>query len=301
MGRLFNFEETEKYGIRKGIVFYFGDSIDSNTLLAVESIIEQFLLMTRMEFTKKRGGNDYVNIRNLRSDWRKVFHREFDCEDFSKYDTRILTLDSCTPQRLQAIYAIISMSNDIPMRCHIQGRLMKVNRIYFQLPLEIEWSAIFQFIVYVNEKLNLHYASAGYEMAWNIHHYPGSAGYAIRTLKNLKYVNSDETEWEALFLVTDFGIPCPNFIQVLCSDLAQRINNGTVSSIYRKWNNNRLFLDILNHTSEHLHEPTFEEIEARYKELYQVLLPIIVSPPKSMFMKENDWKDRLKRFETRPL
>jgi len=301
MSRLFNFEETEKCGLRKGIVFYFGNSIDSNTLLAVESIVEQFILITQMEFTKKRGGNDYVNIRNLRGGWRKVFHREFDCEDFSKYDTRILTLDSCTPQRLQAIRAIIKMSNDIPASCHIRGRLIKVNRIYFQLPLEIEWSAIFQFILYVNKTLNLHYASAGYEMAWNIYHYPGSAGYAIRTLKNLKYVNSDETEWGDLFLVTDFGIPCPNFIQVLCSDLAQRINNSTASTIHRKWDNNRLFLDILNRKADHLHEPAFEEIEARYKELYQILLPIIVSPPKSMFMKENDWKDRLKRFETRPL
>lgn len=257
--------------------------------------------MTHMEFTKKRNGNEHVNIRNLRGDWRKVFRREFDCEDFSKYDTGVLTLDSCTPQRLQTIRAIIRMGNNIPARCHIQSRLIKVNRIYFQLPLEIEWSAIFQFIVYVNEKLDLHYASAGYEMAFNIYHYPGSAGYATRALKNLKYINSDQTEWGDLFVVTDFGIPCPNFIQVLCPDLAQRINNSTASTIYRKWDNNRLFLDILNRKADHLHEPAVEEIGARYKELYQILLPIIVLPPKPMFMKENDWKDRLKRFETQPL
>lgn len=297
MSNLFDFEETEKYGIRKGIVFYFGDCIDSNILLAVESIINQFLLMTHMEFTKKRGGNEYVNIRNLRGGWRKVFRREFECEDFDKYGTRVLILDSCTPQQLQAIRAVIRMSNDSPARCRIAGNPVKVNHIYLQLPLATDWSAIFRLIEYVNGKLDLHYASAGYEMAYNVYHYPGSAGYATRALKNLKYINSDETEWRGLLVVTDFGIPCPNFIQVLCPDLAQKINDKTASKIYRKWENNRLFLDILDRTAGHLYEPAFEEMEAKYKELYQMLIPIIVSPPRSMFMRENDWNERLKRFE----
>ncbi len=100
-----------------------------------------------------------------------------------------------------------------------------------------------------------------------------------------------------MLVVTDFGIPCPNFIQVLCPDLAQKINDKTASKIYRKWENNRLFLDILDRTAGRLYEPAFEEIEARYKELYQMLIPIIVSPPRSMFMREHDWNKRLKRFE----
>ena len=51
MNELFAFEEMEKIGIRKGIVFYFNDRIDEKIISALEEILEKFLLMARAEFT----------------------------------------------------------------------------------------------------------------------------------------------------------------------------------------------------------------------------------------------------------
>ena len=54
MRNYFDFEETEQYGLRKGIVFYFDDLIDEEIVTFLEGVIEKFLLMTHAEFTKKR-------------------------------------------------------------------------------------------------------------------------------------------------------------------------------------------------------------------------------------------------------
>lgn len=175
--------ETEKFGIRKGCIFYFDDQIDYEKISILESIIELFLLITNAKFTKKRGGNDYANIRNIRGGWQKVFHKEFDGKDFN--NAQVLTLDSCTLQNLQLVRAVIQLSNSNPTSM--------LNKIYFQFPLQTEWSILYKFIEYVNSQLNLYYASAGYEMASNILYYLGSVGQSVRMLKNLKYVNSEYT------------------------------------------------------------------------------------------------------------
>ena len=90
---IFGFEETEKMGLRKGIVYYFNDWIDEKIISILEEIVEQFLSLTQAQFTKKRSGeNDaYVNRRNIRGGWKKVFHRAFDNFD----DSNILILDNC--------------------------------------------------------------------------------------------------------------------------------------------------------------------------------------------------------------
>lgn len=289
MDNIFCFEETEKFGLRKGIVFYFDDWVEQKTICVLEEIIEAFLLMTHAEFTKKRGTNDYPNRRNIRGGWRKVFHREFDGKDFT--ETYYLQFDNCAPQNLQTIHACIGLSNSEGINQYL----------YFQCPTDTEWSAIYQFMEHVNRNLNVLYASAGYEMAINILHYPGSMGYGIRAMKGLKYVNSEDTEWYNLRFKFQFGIPCPNFIQILCPDWAKKIGDKAPDGIYTKTEEGRLFLDILNRTSGQICEPTLETIEARYQMLYRILKPLIVPPERTRFMKKEDWAKRLKRFEEIPL
>lgn len=72
---IFGFEETEKMGLRKVVVFYFNDWIDEKIISILEEIVEQFLSLTQAQFTKKRSGeNDaYVNRRNIRGGWKKFF------------------------------------------------------------------------------------------------------------------------------------------------------------------------------------------------------------------------------------
>ena len=72
------FKETEKIGLWKGSMLYFDDPIDNETILKLETILEQFLSLSHAEFSKKRGGSGHVNIRNLQGSWKTVFHREFD-------------------------------------------------------------------------------------------------------------------------------------------------------------------------------------------------------------------------------
>ena len=168
--------------------------------------------------------------------------------------------------------------------------------LYFQFPLDVEWSTVYQFMEYVNSKLTIRYASAGYEMAFN-DLCPKSSGYGERALNQLKYVNSEYTEWNGLDLSTRFGVPCPNFIQILCSELTQKITSEIPDELHGKLVNTNLFLDILDRKSEKMPEPALEQIKSRYQKLYWLLKPLLVSPERSMFMKKEDWEKRLRRFE----
>ena len=120
-------------------------------------------------------------------------------------------------------------------------------------------------------------------------------------MKDLKYVNSEETEWYNLRFEFQFGIPCPNFIQILCPAWAKKIGNKVPDGIYTKTEEGKLFLDILNRTSGEICEPILKVVETRYQVLYHLLKPMIVTPERTRFMKKEDWEKRLKRFEEIPL
>ena len=237
MGNIFGFEETEKMGLRKGDVFYFNDWIDEKIISILEEIIEQFLSLTQAQFTKKYNGENsaYVNRRNIRGGWKKIFHREFGNKSFDS--SNILILDNCTSQNLQTVYACVKPSNyKAPsINYFVYGYL------YFQCPLDIEW--------------------------------------------------------RELCLSTRFGVPCPNFIQILWPELTQKIESEIPNELHGKLVNANLFLDILDRKSGKMPEPTLEQIQTRYQKLYWLLKPILVLPERPMFMKKGDWEKRLRRFE----
>ena len=237
MGNIFGFEETEKMGLRKGVVFYFNDWIDEKIISILEEIIEQFLSLTQAQFTKKYNGENsaYVNRRNIRGGWKKIFHREFGNKSFDS--SNILILDNCTSQNLQTVYACVKPSNyKAPsINYFVYGYL------YFQCPLDIEW--------------------------------------------------------RELCLSTRFGVPCPNFIQILWPELTQKIESEIPNELHGKLVNANLFLDILDRKSGKMPEPTLEQIQTRYQKLYWLLKPILVLPERPMFMKKGDWEKRLRRFE----
>lgn len=294
MNELFAFEETEKIGLRKGIVFYFNDWIDEKIISALEEILEKFLLMARAKFTQKHSGRDYDDRRNIRGGWRKIFHREFDAQDFT--DSHLLVLDDCSPQRVQSVLADIHPDNFRSA----DGSYFAYSYLYFQCQLDVEWTDVYRFMEYVNDRLSVSYASAGYETACNARHQAGSAGSAgasVRALNNLKYANNRHTEWMHLYLSSRFGVPCPNFIQILSPCLSQKIDCSNADEIFIKSEKGNLFLDILDRTHGLMQEPTAEQTEARLKKLYRLLKPVIVTPERSIYMKPNDWHERLKRFD----
>ena len=79
---MINFEEDEKYGIRKSMVFYFYGSVNSEKVRIVEEIIENFVKQFQVEFNKKRVGDEY-DYRNIRGGWQKIYHKVYDNADFS--------------------------------------------------------------------------------------------------------------------------------------------------------------------------------------------------------------------------
>lgn len=293
MNGLFAFEETEKVGLRKGIVFYFNDWIDEKIIGALEEIIEKFLLMARAEFTQKHSGGDYDSRRNIRGGWRKIFHREFDAKDFT--DSHLLLLDDCSPQRVQSVLADIRPSN---FRSADES-YFAYSYLYLQCPLDVEWTDVYRFMEYVDDRLSVGYASAGYDTACNARHRAGagSAGASVRALNDLKYANSGFTEWMHIYLSSRFGVPCPNFIQILSPCLSQKIDRSEADGISIKWEKGGLFIDILERASGRMLEPAAEETEARLKKLYRLLRPVIVVPERSIYMKPSDWNERLKRFD----
>ena len=114
-----------------------------------------------------------------------------------------------------------------------------------------------------------------------------------------------ETDWHLLifhvthwgFRILFFGVPCPNFIQILWPELTQKIESEIPNELHGKLGNANLFLDILDRKSGKMPEPTLEQIQTRYQKLYWLLKPILVLPERPMFMKKGDWEKRLRRFE----
>lgn len=163
-----------------------------------------------------------------------------------------------------------------------------------------------QFLESVSGLLDLKYASAGYDMAYNIFHYPGSVGQAVRALKNLPYVNSEYTEWSSAYRLkakTQMGIPCPNFIQAFSSELSSKIQIPSTEShagLSTQYMHDFWFLDILDHSKGQMPEPPLSEIENRFAKLYERLKPVILLYDRPVYMKPDKWKKRQNRFASQP-
>ena len=132
MNNIFDFEETEKTGLRKGIVFYFNDWVDEKIISTLEEIIEQFLFLTQEQFTKKcNGGKDiYVNRRIIRGEWKKVFHKTFNNFD----DSNILILDNCTPQKSRLWRESLKQLKICKQPLYRMGRAMLKHTFWYSLP-----------------------------------------------------------------------------------------------------------------------------------------------------------------------
>lgn len=284
-----HFAETERRGLRKGTVLYFNNRVEDRLITVLEGLVEQFLACTGTEFTKKRGGSDYANIRNLRGGWKKVFHRELDPRP--DRDSLTLTLENSSPEHVQQSRVVFQLTQQSPV-CQC---------LYLQWPAETEWSAICGFLRRAAAQLEIQYASAGYEMASNIHHFPGSAGQAVRALEELPYVNSEYTEWGIRCAgKVRQGIPCPNFVQLLGPALHAGLPAeapAKTPGLHREWMGPLLEIDLLDRAEGHLREPARPELEVRYAALYRLLRPVILPGERSVYMKPAAWARRSRRFE----
>lgn len=225
------------YGIRKGIILYFNDIITEQVILTVEDIVSEFLTMTNGTFTKKHSFRSdtftYRNpscYRNIRGGWKNIFHKEFDgrFNDQTDAEGTIIAnsnnegicFSDCDTQNLQHIEADIRLSNYKNWR-------NATSELYFLCETSVSWQQIYDFVIYMIEKLDVQYASAGYEMALN----PYCCNRCLRgnrQLKNLPFVNSYSTEWEYMRNIDERKIFIPNFLQVLSKEMFQSLNSDTL-------------------------------------------------------------------------
>ena len=173
-----------RYGIRKGIILYLADWFTPEKIEAVEDILSRFLDMTGETFTKKCSGrlDAYPGtgcpsgFRNIRGGWQKIFHREFDGifePVLSETGSGVLSLSNCDSEHLQTVHCFLALSN-------CKHWVTASSKIYFQFSRSVPWMDVLDFLVYVNQMLEVQYASAGYEMATNPFYFSAPA---IRLLR----------------------------------------------------------------------------------------------------------------------
>lgn len=280
-------ENNVKYDIRKGIILYLSDWFTPEKVAAVEEVLSRFLAMTGETFTKKRSGtlDAYPGrscpsgFRNIRGGWQKIFHREFDGEFEG-----VLTLSNCDSEHVQTVHCFLALSN-------CKHWVTASSKIYFQFSRSVPWMDVLDFLVYVNQMLEVQYASAGYEMATNPFYFSAPA---IRLLRDLPLVNSYNTEW--YFRKYDHSIQCPNMIQILSRELTSPLSsppkdsNITVLSI----EGGKQAVHILD--GELLEEPSAEELLARLHTLNIWFQPILLQQEKPMYFKPDAWEIRCRRF-----
>lgn len=296
-----------EYGIRKGIILYFNDIITEQVILIVEDILSEFLTMTNGAFTKKhsfrRDAFTYRNpsgYRNIRGGWNKIFHKEFDgrFNDQTDMDGSIiansssegLCLSDCDVQHLQCIEADIRLSNFKYWR-------NATSELYFLCETSVSWQKIYDFIVYMSGKLDVQYASAGYEMALNPYCYNHCLrGY--RQLKSLPFVNSYSTEWNYMRVIDERKIFIPNFLQVLSKEMFWALNSHMLSENIHivALENEKWLIDALNHEEE-IKEPPEKELTNRFHILQDFFQPIIIQREKPLYLKPDEWEIRKKRFD----
>lgn len=295
------------YGIRKGIILYFNDIITEQVILTVEDIVSEFLTMTNGTFTKKHSFRSdtftYRNpscYRNIRGGWKNIFHKEFDgrFNDQTDAEGTIIAnsnnegicFSDCDTQNLQHIEADIRLSNYKNWR-------NATSELYFLCETSVSWQQIYDFVIYMIGKLDVQYASAGYEMALN----PYCCNRCLRgnrQLKNLPFVNSYSTEWEYMRIIDERKIFIPNFLQVLSKEMFQSLNSDTLpENIHiNALKNGKWLIDVLNHEEE-IKEPSEAELTDRFHILQNFFQPIIVQREKPLYLKPDEWEIRRRRFD----
>ncbi len=284
-----------KYGIQKGIILYLSDWMTPAKIETVEEVLSRFLTMTGETFTKKSSGtldaypgrNCPSGFRNIRGGWQKIFHREFDGifePVLSETGSGVLSLSNCDSEHLQTVHCFLALSN-------CKHWVTASSKIYFQFSRSVPWKDVLDFLVYVNQSLDVQYASAGYEMAVNpFHFYPP----AIRLLRDLPLVNSYDTEW--FFRKYDSTIQCPNLLQILSQELLAPLSpppeDSCISALPME--GEKQLIHILD--GEALNEPSEEELLARLRALNTWFQPILAQQEKPMYFKPDAWKIRCRRF-----
>lgn len=284
-----------KYGIQKGIILYLADWFTPEKVDTVEEVLSRFLSMTGETFTKKRSGrlDAYPGrscpsgFRNIRGSWQKIFHREFDgqfASTPSQDGSGVLSLSNCDGEHLQTVHCFLALYN-------FKRWVKASSKIYLQFSRSVPWREVWAFLIYVNQVLDVQYASAGYELAVNPFHFSPPA---IRTLRDLPLVNSYDTEW--YFRRSDSTIQCPNLIQVLSEELTAPLSplpkNSSITLL--PMDGGKQAVHILD--GEALEEPNEEELLARLHTLNIWFQPILAQLDKPMYFKPDAWKIRCGRF-----
>lgn len=301
-------DSSAGYGIRKGMAVYFRDVITEPAILAVESILTEFLAVTGGAFTKKHSfradactRRNPSGFRNIRGGWNKIFHKEFDGQfdggtdadgnRIANTNSEGLYLSDCGPDRLQTVEADIYLSNYKHLRT-------ASSTLYLLCGASVPWKELYDFAVYTSGKLDVQYSSAGYELAFNPYCYNRCLrGY--RQLKNLPFVNSCATEWNYLRAAKEESkIFAPNFIQVFSKEMRMPFASGLppegihISALP----NGKWIVSLLQHENE-ISEPPEEELFKRFRLLQSFFQPILMPQEKPLYLKPDEWAVRKKRFD----
>lgn len=289
-------ENNSQYAIRKGIILYLADWFTPEKVDVVEEVLSRFLTMTGETFTKKRSGrlDAYPGkscpsgFRNIRGGWQKIFHREFDGEFEpvpSQNGSGVLSLSNCDGEHLQTIHCFLDLSN-------FKHWVKSSSMVYFQFSRSAPWKDVLDFLFYINQVLDVQYASAGYEMAVNPFHFSPPA---IRLLKDMPLVNSYDTEW--YFRKYDHTIQCPNLLQVLSEELLSPLSPPPRDSAITlvPLDGGKQAVHILD--GEALKEPSEEELLVRLRALNVWFQPILAQLEKPMYFKPEAWNIRCRRFD----
>ncbi len=270
------------FGIRKEISIYFNDVIEKEK---IKEIVRMLADTTGVTFTGKRA-QDEPKIRLVRGGWERVFDNTFKNSTFES--SNVLMLTDATKDTLQTTQIYMNLWNPCSSASCILATCME----------DISWETIAAFIRTVSKLLHLQYVSAGYDVVSNGFWYPGSTAYSLKFLQTVKYANSEWTEWLHLWFDVNKGIYGPNIIQFLSDKLWEPVKKTVCQCDFTCTPlNTGIMLDILEHTNDKLLEPEKEVLLDRLSKLYRVLRPIIVPARKPMFLKENEWAVRQKRFE----
>ena len=282
------YSTEQMFGLRKCVVFYFSEYINTEK---IKNVIRSFVSFTGTKFTYKRAQDEY-RLRLVRGGWEKVFDNTFKKQDFDR--ANVLTLRDGTKDILQTANIYMNLWNP---PCPPSILIMHCS-------LDTEWSVLLNYILEVNNILNLRFVSAGYDVVSNDFLYPGSAAYSLKYLLSLKYANSDWTAW----MGTEFklakkpGVCTPNMIQFIEQAAWEHVDQEQIEKMkengtaHIKRLENGVLLDILGDDDD-APETEPEVLIYRLRELYKAVKPVLLECDKPMFLKKDEWEIWQKRFE----